>query len=117
MAVKRSRRVVLLGAAVWLLTVPGCVRVPPTLVTRDRFDYGQAIAESWKRQTLINVVRIRYADAPVFLEVTSLINSYTLSGTANAGATVRTGPDQNEFGAGVSGSFSNTPTVTYQPVT
>ena len=55
-------------------------------MVRDRFDYGQSVAESWKRQMLLNVVRIRYADAPIFIDVTSVINNYSLSGSASAAA-------------------------------
>jgi hypothetical protein len=79
-------------------------------------DYGQVIADSWKRQALLNVVRLRYADAPVFLEVASIINSYTVGGNANAQATLpsRAAPDVLQLGA--TGNWSNTPTVTYQPL-
>src|SRR5512147_514081 len=100
-----------------LLAICGCASVPPTRVTADRMDYGQVVAESWKRQTLLNVVRLRYADAPVFLEVASIINSYTVAGSANAQAQIpsrATAPDV--FTVGGSGSWSNTPTVTYQPL-
>jgi hypothetical protein len=86
------------------------------MVVRDRFDYGQAVAESWKRQMLLNVVRIRYADAPIFIDVTSVINSYTLSGSASADATLSS-KDPNQVTLGANGLFSNTPTVTYQPLT
>ena len=79
-------------------------------------DYGQVVAESWKRQTLLNVVRLRYADAPVFLDVASIINSYTMGGTANAGAELPSRVDPNVVTIGASGSWSNTPTVTYQPL-
>ena len=57
---------------VFLALAVGCAHVPPANVTRDRFDYGEALGESWKRQTLMNVVRIRYADAPTFLDVSSV---------------------------------------------
>ena len=56
----------------------GCVSVGPWTVARDRFDYAAAISESWKSQTLLNLVKIRYADAPVFLDVASIINQYAL---------------------------------------
>lgn len=94
----------------------GCTSVSPQHVTTDRMDYGQVVADSWKRQTLLNVVRLRYADAPVFLDVSSIINSYTVGGNAHAQATLpsRIDPDVLEFGA--TGIWSNTPTVTYQPL-
>jgi hypothetical protein len=106
------RRLALLA----LLALAGCTSVPPTRVTTDRMDYGEVVAESWKRQTLLNVVRLRHADAPVFLEVGSIINSYTLGGTATAQAAIASRIEPNVFTLGGTGSWSNTPTVTYQPV-
>lgn len=102
--------------ALALLVLAGCASVSPQHVNTDRMDYGQVIAESWKRQLLLNVVRLRYADAPVFLDVSSIINSYTVGGNASAGATFpsRTNPDVLQLGA--TGNWSNTPTVTYQPL-
>jgi hypothetical protein len=99
-----------------LLAVTGCASVSADRINASRMDYGQVIAESWKRQTLLNVVRMRYADAPVFLDVASVIDSYTVGGNANALATLpsRTDPDVLELGAGA--AWSNTPTVTYQPL-
>ena len=99
-----------------LLTLAGCVSVSPTHVTTDRMDYGQVVAESWKQQTLINVVRLRYADAPVFLDVASIINSHTVGGNAGAQAALTSGSTPDAFGLSGSGVWSNTPTVTYQPL-
>jgi hypothetical protein len=111
------RTLVLRVAAVAMMTtVIGCAHVSPRMVVRDRFDYGQSLAESWKREMLLNVVRIRYADAPVFMDVTTVINSYSLTGSVNAGATLFSHTDPNEFPFGASSLFSNTPTVTYQPL-
>jgi hypothetical protein len=94
-----------------------CAHVPPSNVTRDRFDYAEAVAQSWKRQTLMNVVHLRYADAPVFLDVTSLINTYTRVNNVNASAGLHGDSDDNVLSAGASAGWSNSPTVTYQPVT
>ena len=99
-----------------LLALAGCVSVSPTHVTTDRMDYGQVVAESWKQQTLINVVRLRYADAPVFLDVASIINSHTVGGNAGAQAALTSGSTPDAFGLSGSGVWSNTPTVTYQPL-
>lgn len=99
-----------------LLALAGCMSVPPSNVTTNRMDYGQVIAESWKQQTLINVVRLRYADAPVFLDVASVINSSSVGGkvTGSAQLPERTNPNVLQLGA--EGTWSNTPTVTYQPL-
>jgi len=97
-------------------TLSACTSVPPSRVVADRMDYGQVVAESWKRQTLLNVVRLRYSDAPVFLDVASVINSYSVGGKANASASLPSVTDPNVFGLGAEGTWSNTPTVTYQPL-
>ena len=105
-----------ISCGVALLALTGCVSVSPTHVTTDRMDYGQVVAESWKRQTLLNVVRLRYADAPMFLDVASIINSHTVGGSGSAQATLPSGNSPDVFGVGGSGIWSNTPTVTYQPL-
>jgi hypothetical protein len=48
-----------------VLLFAGCTGIGPPTVDRDRFDYVSAISESWKRQTLLNLIKVRYLDAPV----------------------------------------------------
>ena len=71
-----------------LIVLVGCSHMAPQTVPRDRFDYNAAIAESWKEQTLLNIVKLRYADMPLFVEVASVVSGYTLEGSVNLGGTV-----------------------------
>jgi hypothetical protein len=67
------------------LALAGCASLGPATVARDRFDYVEAISDSWKRQmllNLLNLLKVRYADAPVFLDVTSVISSCEFHGPA-----------------------------------
>jgi hypothetical protein len=36
---------------------------------RHRIDYATAIGDSWKQQTLLNIIKLRYGDMPIFLEI------------------------------------------------
>lgn len=104
--------------SLWLCVgvVSGC-GIGPETMARDRLDYQTALSESWKRQILLNLVRLRYADAPVFLEVTSIINQYSAGAQVNAGTTLHSPSWWHEDVFGGSAAYSDKPTITYVPMT
>lgn len=77
-----------LSTTIVLVLLVSCSHIGPKTVTRDRFDYNTAIADSWKEQTLLNIVKLRYADMPLFVEVASVVSGYTLEGSVDLGGTV-----------------------------
>ncbi|HME41694.1 MAG TPA: hypothetical protein VKF36_01295 [Syntrophorhabdales bacterium] len=123
--IQRKKRVFLtfLLASLFLTA---CSAVGPGSVVRDRFDYNRAISDSWKTQMLNNLVGIRYGEAPIFLDVVSVINQYELQTQANLSASwqsplrVPTGNNNNinanTLGLGGSGSYTDRPTITYSPL-
>jgi len=61
---------------------------------------------------LLNIVKLRYGDTPLFLEVDSVINQYTVE--ASAGAEVA--PNSREDLGLIGGKYIDRPTVTYVPL-
>jgi len=105
--------------ALVLLFLIGCSGIGPGTVPRDRFNYNQAISTSWKEQTLLNVVKLRYADMPLFVEVASVVSGYTLESSANIAGQVSS-PDAVQGDSliiGGSGKYTDRPTITYSPIT
>lgn len=100
-----------------VLALSGCAGIGPERVTRDRFDYVAAISESWKQQMLLNLLKVRYSDAPVFLDVSSVIASYTLGATASVRGEYAPPGRGDTLGAfGVSGNVEERPTITFSPL-
>jgi len=95
------------------LLIGGCSNIGAKTIPGDRFDYANAIATSWKDQMLLNMVRLRYADVPVFLEIGSIINQYTLEGEINAEADLVSGSGVDSGVVGASGRYIERPTITY----
>ena len=95
----------------------GCASFGPPSVERDRFDYVSSISESWKRQLMLNLLKVRYADAPVFIDVTSVISSYELQGQVNLGRQISDPGRGDDFMAfGATGTYADRPTITYSPL-
>ncbi len=83
----RYPRRLLASALVGALSA-GCAHLGPKTVAVDRFDYSTAIADSWKQQTLLNIVKLRYMDLPVFVDVASIVAGYSLQTGVNVGGTL-----------------------------
>jgi len=90
--------------------------IGPATVARDRFDYASAISESWKRQMLLNLIKLRYADTPVFLDVVSVINQYAIESQIDLRLTWNDLLSGTSQGLGGSGKYADRPTITYQPL-
>jgi hypothetical protein len=100
------------------LSVCGCTSLGPTQMAAERFDYNGALADSWKTQALLNIVRIRYSDWPVFLDIEQIVTQYTWEVIGAAKATVKTpfGGDNDQGELGLTGKFSERPVVLYKPL-
>jgi len=98
------------------LSLTGCSGIGPFTVPRDRFDYTEAISDSWKRQMLFNLVKIRYGDAPVFMDVSSVISQYQIGAAINLGATMTQQPSSGSQTLGAVGTYVDRPTITFSPI-
>ena len=92
-----------------------CKSMGPKTIPNDGFNYNQRIADQENEQMLLNIVRLRYLEVPRFLNVASVINSYTRGGSAGVNASAA--PFGNSSGANVGGNWSDRPTITYTPMT
>ncbi|NMZ80314.1 MULTISPECIES: hypothetical protein [Pseudomonas] len=111
----RTRQVALFFVA---CCVTGCTTMGPNSIQRDRTDYSAVIASTWKEQTLLNIVKLRYADAPVFLEVSSVIASSAMQSQVSLAASWYSGfpSDGNSQAIGASGVYTDRPTISYTPL-
>lgn len=115
MITKTFRAAALVGA----LALTGCTHLGPKTVAVDRFDYSTAIADSWKQQTLLNIVKLRYMDLPVFVDVASIVSGYSMqTGVSVNGTLSSQNAVQGNFAAlGGQAIYTDRPTITYVPMT
>lgn len=114
-------RTTLAGVGLLACLLPGCTNIGASTVSRDRFDYSAAIADSWKRQTILNIVKLRYMDPPVFVDVGQIVAGYTVETSLNGTGGVTSDPPGVAGGssAAIGGSvrYTDRPTITYVPMT
>ena len=105
--------------ALTFVIVAACTNIGPQTIPRDRFDYNEAISASWKEQTLLNIVKTRYADMPLFVEVASIVSGYSLETTISAGVSQSSNNvlQDDSIALGGRSKFTDRPTITYAPIT
>jgi len=108
-------RMILVALAMLCLT--GCAVGPgPRIIDRDRFAYTDAISDSWKRQMLLNMVKIRYADAPVFLDVSNIISQQLVEAELHGSLSWNAFLPSDSQAVGGRTKYADRPTITYQPL-
>jgi hypothetical protein len=97
----------------------GCASIGPKTVSHDRFGYVTSITESWKRQILLNIVKIRYIEPVFFVDVGQIVAGYSLEPGVNLGGkgTPSSFSSSASIEAGVSGKYTDRPTIIYVPMT
>ena len=103
------------------MSLAACQSVNFGGVQKDRIGYAEVISESWKEQMLLNIVKVRYLDLPVYLDVQSVVSSYTMEQESVGTAAIfpRVGGDENlgsNLAWGGRRLFSESPTISYVPV-
>jgi hypothetical protein len=90
--------------------VPGCLG--PAAIRGTRLHYNQAYERTADQELLLNIVRMRYADSPVFIDLPAITSQFEASSNGVGGASSTT----RELGY-LSGNFlmRDAPTLSYAP--
>jgi hypothetical protein len=81
-----------------------------------RSAYNIAIQKTNNEEILLNLVRIRYYDAPFFLELGNVTTQYTYKAQANPAFTIPGFNTNSPFSLGGEFSWQNQPTLQYSPL-
>src|SRR5215467_8476306 len=87
----------------------------PKAVRGERPDYNQQIARAADAELLLNVVRLRYNDSPLFLELGGVVAQYSYDASLNAAGQI-SGSGPNSASVGTALAYSEKPTITYTPL-
>jgi hypothetical protein len=97
------------------LALAGCISsVGSESIRRNYTTYNHTIHHNQSQQMLLNLVRMRYRESPLFLKVGAVSASYSFEATAGAHAGEAFA--EPDFGVEAGGSYSERPTVTYTPI-
>ena len=99
----------------------GCLgrQYGPEAVSSARTDYSEAVNVSWRQQLVLNLVRLRYRDSLMFLDLNSVVAQYSIDRTAGVGAGLKVTDAPLVEGTGglsFSGTLSEKPVFTFTPL-
>ncbi|QEH33811.1 hypothetical protein OJF2_23410 [Aquisphaera giovannonii] len=103
------------GLIVLLAASGACGCLGPKAVKLSRIRYNEAYRDTNDEQLLLNIVRLRYADSPVFIDLPNITSQFEVAGSGNyQGGYGFQFPGHVNLGTGTL-SARDTPTLSYHP--
>ncbi len=94
------------------IAASGC-QAGPALYESSFHQYNDAVRKTLDEQMLANLVRMRYFQSPIFLQVSSLNTQFVLGVNVGGTGTFTTGGAPNVFGATIGGTYEERPTISF----
>ena len=102
--------------ALLVLALGGCTQLGPSLVKAGRNDYNVAVQQTNDEQVLLNVVRMRYSDNPLWLNVGSVTTQFNFAQGVSGGLDRDVDVLRYGWRVGADVRYSETPTISYSPL-
>ena len=97
-----------------LLTGCGSL-IGPQNIRNERQDFNVALQQTNDEQMLLNLVRMKYRDTNMFLEVGAIASSYSLTSNITASGSLKDN-FSNSIGLGSKIEYQEKPTISYTPL-
>jgi len=110
-----SRRSFAIASLMTVIAATSGCQVANQSLRADFIDFNEIIQGNQTQQMLLNLVRMRYRETPLFLQAGSLTASYESSFSADSSASIPDG-DMASLAMGGSYRFASKPTISYTPV-
>jgi hypothetical protein len=105
----RSPLAAVLGLA---LLLPAC-QVGPNALKVSSSHYSDAVRVANSREILVNLVRLRYRDLPVFLAVSNISTQFEFGANASVSGSIPEGGGGSVLGLGAGVDYAEKPTLTF----
>jgi len=94
----------------------GCgSQVGPENIRNERQDFNIALQQTNDEQMLLNLVRMKYRDTNMFLEVGAIASQYSLTSNITASGSLKDN-FSNSIGLGTKIEYQEKPTISYTPL-
>ena len=98
-----------------VIILSSCTMYGPVFIKSERNQYNQAIQKTNDEQLLLNLVRLKYHDNPLFMEVNNIASQFTLQNEIGLGAALQAGA-KGIFTPSTSTYVEERPTISYSPL-
>ncbi|MBT6662939.1 MAG: hypothetical protein HN885_01595 [Nitrospina sp.] len=98
-----------------VIILSSCTMYGPVFIKSERNQYNQAIQKTNDEQLLLNLVRLKYHENPLFMEVNNIASQFTLQNEIGLGATLQAGA-KGIFTPSTSTYVEERPTISYSPL-